>query len=167
MLLHNICVTFHFSLPPVISIDGVQCMVCHFRTRCFHFCFFTLVWTVVVNLKSEKTRGETIIMISMLNWCKYSRTFANGHLALYNGHFFFAPADKKSIHWLFFKTSQQRPSLYLSIVFQNPLHFIWQQALIERFHMTSLSPYGCTKTTQRRPCWCSKPILLVLNLFLM
>ena len=27
-------------------------------------------------------------MISMLNSCKYSRTSANGHLALYNGHFF-------------------------------------------------------------------------------
>ena len=31
---------------------------------------------------------------------------------LYTGYFFFVPADKKSIHWLLFKTSQQRPPLY-------------------------------------------------------
>ena len=41
--------------------------------------FFTVVWTVVVNLKSKKTRGKTIIMISMLSWCKNSRTYTNGH----------------------------------------------------------------------------------------
>ena len=35
-------------------------------------------------------------MISMLNSWKYSRTFANGHLALYNGHFFFLSRRTKN-----------------------------------------------------------------------
>ena len=80
---------------------------------------------------------------------------------------FFVPDDTKSIHWLLFKTCVQQPPPYLSTVFQNPLQCISKHALIGRFHMTSLPPYGCTKTIKRRPCWCSKPILLVLNLFLM
>ena len=35
------------------------------------------------------------------------------------------------------------------------------------FHMTSLPPYWCPKTTKRRPCWCPKPVLWELNSFLM
>ena len=54
-------------LSSVISIDGMQCMVCNFRTQCFHFC--------------SSSRGKTLIMISMLNWCKYSRTYVNGYLS--------------------------------------------------------------------------------------
>ena len=26
---------------------------------------------------------------------------------------------------------------------------------IERFHMTSRRPYWCSKTMERRPCWCT------------
>ena len=29
--------------------------------------------------------------------------------------------------------------------------------VIERFHMTSLRPYWCSKTKKRRPYWCTKP----------
>ena len=32
-----------------------------------------------------------------------------------------------------------------------------------RFHMTLRQLSWCTKRTNRRPCWCSKPILLELN----
>ena len=79
-------------------------MVCHFLTRCFHFCFSLWYEAVVVNLKSKKTRGKTFVMISMLSSCKYSQTSANGHFfssrqtrnpfidsclkPLYNGHLF-------------------------------------------------------------------------------
>ena len=38
---------------------------------------------------------------------------------------------------------------------------------LEHFNMTSRSPYWCTKTIKRWPCWCSKPILWGLNIFLM
>ena len=103
-------------LSSVISIDGMQCMVCNFRTQCFPF--------------RSSSRGKTIIMISMLNSCKYSRTFANGHLALYNGHFFSSRRTKNPyidfcLKPLYNGHFLQSPRwLRGSTVFQNPLQFI-------------------------------------------
>ena len=61
-------------------------------------------WLWTLNLKYA---GKTIIMISMLNSCKYSRISADGHLS--TTATFFVLADTKSIHWHLFKPSLQRP----------------------------------------------------------
>ena len=39
------------------------------------------------------------------------------------------------------------------------------QRTIERFHMTSRRPYRCSETIKRRPCWCSKPNPVGVDLF--
>ena len=38
---------------------------------------------------------------------------------------------------------------------------------IERFNMTSRPPYWCLITMKRQPCWCSKPVLWELKIFVM